>query len=194
LGDNVLFGDELISMLRRVDKKRAGATVFGALVSDPKRYGIAEFNEEYKVVGIEEKPKEPKSDYAIIGLYYLDKTAVGAAKKMKPSSRGELEMCSYQGSDGLLNYYLDKGALYIERFGRGYAWLDTGTPESLGEATEYVRIMEKRMGLKLGCLEEIAFNLGLINLDQLEKLGKNLSKSDYGKYILKCCKMASEKE
>lgn len=192
LGDNILFGDELVSLLQKVSKQKGGACIFGSLVSDPRRYGVVEFDKKQKVKGIEEKPEEPKSNYAITGLYYLDKNAPGFAKKMKPSARGELEICSYQGSDGLLNYYLDKGELYVERFGRGYAWLDTGTPEALGDASDFVKIMERRMGVKLGCIEEIAYNLGLIDLAQLEELGNNLSKSEYGKYILRIVKMAEE--
>lgn len=177
LGDNLFFGEGFIEMLKRAGDNK-GATIFGYYVSDPERFGVVEFDENKKVISLEEKPKEPKSNYAVTGLYFYDNSVVSIAKNLKASPRGETEITD------LNKEYLNKGKLNVELLGRGFAWLDTGTPRSLAEASEYVRIMETRQGLKLGCIEEIAFNQGFISKKELEKIALNIKNSEYGKYLL----------
>jgi glucose-1-phosphate thymidylyltransferase len=178
LGDNLVYGDGLTEMMRRSAARPSGATVFGYRVGDPERYGIVAFDAAGKALSLEEKPKQPRSDWAVIGLYFYDRDVVKMAEKLKPSSRGELEITD------LNNAYLKAGKLTVERLGRGYAWLDTGTHDSLIEASEFVRTLEKRTGQKIGCIEEIAFRQGFIDTAQLLKLAQQLySKSDYGKYL-----------
>jgi glucose-1-phosphate thymidylyltransferase len=154
-----------------------GATVFAYHVQDPERYGVAEFDKENKVLSLEEKPKNPKSNYAVTGLYFYDKDVVAMAKSLKPSARGELEITD------LNRLYLDKQKLNVEIMGRGYAWLDTGSHDSLLEASQFIATLEKRQGLKVSCPEEIAYRRGLINASQLEKLAAPLSKNGYGQYL-----------
>jgi glucose-1-phosphate thymidylyltransferase len=177
LGDNLVYGDGLTEMMRRSAARGDGATVFGYRVGDPERYGVVEFDAAGKALSIEEKPKKPRSDWAVIGLYFYDRDVVTLAEKLKPSARGELEI-----SD-LNKAYLRAGKLHLERLGRGYAWLDTGTHESLIEASEFVRTLEKRTGQKIGCLEEVAFRMGFIDAAQMKRLVELYSKSDYGRYL-----------
>jgi glucose-1-phosphate thymidylyltransferase len=181
LGDNIFYGQGFRELLAKslanvkIDKK---ATVFGYYVNDPERYGVVEFDKQAKVLSIEEKPSIPKSNFAVIGLYFYPNSVVEFAKKVKPSSRGELEITS------LNQIYLDKGELKVELMGRGYAWFDTGTHESLLDASNYIQTIEKRQGLKVACLEEIAFDMGYISKDELLLLAKPLEKNSYGKYLI----------
>jgi glucose-1-phosphate thymidylyltransferase len=178
LGDNLVYGDGLTEMMRRSSARPTGATVFGYRVGDPERYGVVEFDAQGRALSLEEKPKKPRSDWAVIGLYFYDRDVVRMAEKLKPSPRGELEITDLNAA------YLAAGKLTVERLGRGYAWLDTGTHDSLIEASEFVRTLEKRTGQKIGCIEEIAFRQGFIDAKQLLKLAQSLySKSDYGKYL-----------
>lgn len=177
LGDNIFFGQGFSQMLRSADLRDEGATVFGYPVQDPERYGVVELGEGGKVLGIEEKPAKPKSNYAITGLYFYDGKASEYAKTLKPSERGELEITA------LNQVYLDAGQLNVELLGRGFAWLDTGTHDSLIQAGELVRTIEQRQGLRIGCLEEAAYQMGLIDRDQLLVLAAALKKSEYGKYL-----------
>jgi len=177
LGDNIFYGHGLVETLS--EPKDTGATVFAYHVSDPERYGVVEFDDQDKAISIEEKPKKPKSNWAVTGLYFYDQHAPSYAAQLKPSSRGELEITD------LNRIYLEKQALSLVRLGRGFAWLDTGTPQSLLEASEYVHAIERRQGQSIACLEEIAFHAGWINKEQLKTLGKNLSKNSYGLYILR---------
>jgi len=178
LGDNLVYGDGLTEMMQRSAARPTGATVFGYRVGDPERYGVVEFDVQGRALSLEEKPKKPRSDWAVIGLYFYDRDVVKMAEKLKPSPRGELEITDLNAA------YLRAGRLTVERLGRGYAWLDTGTHDSLIEASEFVRTLEKRTGQKIGCVEEIAFRQGFIDAKQLLKLAQLLySKSDYGKYI-----------
>jgi glucose-1-phosphate thymidylyltransferase len=177
LGDNLVYGDGLTEMMRRSAARAEGATIFGYRVVDPERYGVVEVDAEGKALSIEEKPKKPRSDWAVIGLYFYDRDVVKIAETLKPSARGELEITD------LNNAYLRAGKLYLERLGRGYAWLDTGTHESLIEASEFVRTLEKRTGQKIGCLEEVAFRMGFIDAAQMKRLVQLYSKSDYGRYL-----------
>ena len=177
LGDNIFFGQGFSQMLRSADLRDEGATVFGYSVQDPERYGVVELGEGGKVLGIEEKPAKPKSNYAITGLYFYDGKASEYAKTLKPSERGELEITA------LNQVYLDAGQLNVELLGRGFAWLDTGTHDSLIQAGELVRTIEQRQGLRIGCLEEAAYQMGLIDRDQLLVLASALKKSEYGKYL-----------
>ncbi|TBR11149.1 MAG: glucose-1-phosphate thymidylyltransferase [Lysobacter sp.] len=178
LGDNIFHGPGLGAMLRRADARTSGATVFGYWVSDPQRYGVAEFDAEGRVVGLEEKPVAPRSNYAVTGLYFYDGRVSALASSLKPSLRGELEITD------LNRLYLDEGSLHLERLGRGYAWLDTGTHQSLLEASNYIETIEARQGLRVCCPEELAWNNGWISDDDLEKLAAPLAKSGYGKYLL----------
>jgi glucose-1-phosphate thymidylyltransferase len=178
LGDNIFHGGGLLDMLQRADSKEQGATVFGYWVRDPERYGVVEFNDRMQVISIEEKPDHPRSNYAVTGLYFYDARASSFARKLKPSPRGELEITDLNRS------YLDDGSLTLERFGRGTAWLDTGTHESLQQAANFVETIEARQGLKIACPEEIAFLRGWIDVDQLAKLAEPLKKSGYGEYLL----------
>lgn len=179
LGDNIFFGQGLQLLLQSADRRRQGGTVFGYHVADPERYGVVAFDTEGKAQSIIEKPEVPPSDYAVTGLYFLDETASGRAREVKPSARGELEITS------LLETYLHDGSLTVERMGRGYAWLDTGTHASLLDAGNFVRTLEQRQGLQTGCPEEIAFNQGWIDADALRKRAQMFAKNDYGKYLLK---------
>jgi glucose-1-phosphate thymidylyltransferase len=177
LGDNLFFGEGFIEMLKRAVSNN-GATIFGYYVSDPERFGVVEFDKNKKVLSLEEKPKEPKSNYAITGLYFYDNSVINVAKNLKSSPRGETEITD------LNKVYLNSGKLNVELLGRGFAWLDTGTPKSLAEAGEFVRIMETRQGLKLACIEEISFRNGFITKGELEKIALNIKNSEYGKYLL----------
>ncbi len=186
LGDNVFFGEGLSDRLMAADQRSAGGTVFGYRVSDPERYGVVDFDREGRVLSIVEKPENPKSSYAVTGIYFLDATAPGRARKINPSPRGELEITD------LLNSYRSEGALSVEKLGRGYAWLDTGTHESLLEAAEFIRTIEDRQNLKIGCPEEIAFQNGWISADQLRELAKPYLKTQYGKYLARVADEADE--
>ena len=178
LGDNIFYGHGLTELLQRADAREQGATVFGYWVRDPERYGVAEFDGSGKVVGLEEKPAKPKSNYAVTGLYFYDGRASDFAAALKPSPRGELEITD------LNRCYLEDGSLQLEKMGRGYAWLDTGTHESLVEASTYIETIEKRQGLRVCCPEEIAFHNGWIDADQLRALAAPLAKNGYGQYLL----------
>ena len=178
LGDNIFYGHGLTeSMARAVERKR-GATVFGYWVRDPERYGVAEFDGADRVVGLEEKPAKPKSHWAVTGLYFYDERVCDFAASLKPSARGELEITD------LNRCYLDDGSLVLERLGRGYAWLDTGTHESLVEASNYIETIENRQGLKVACPEEIAYQQGWIDAEQVRRLAQPLAKNGYGQYLL----------
>ena len=177
LGDNVFFGEGLSDKLAAADQRTAGGTVFGYRVSDPERYGVVEFDREGRVLSIVEKPESPKSAHAVTGIYFLDADAPHRARRIKPSPRGELEITD------LLNSYRAEGALNVEKLGRGFAWLDTGTHESLLEAAEFIRTIEDRQNLKIGCPEEIAFQNGWIDADQLRELAKPYLKTQYGQYL-----------
>jgi len=179
LGDNIFYGNGLTSMLNRAASLEKGATVFGYPVDDPERYGVVEFDTNGKAISIEEKPAKPKSNFAVVGLYFYDDKVVDLAKNLKPSKRGELEITD------LNRIYLEEGSLNVQVFGRGYTWLDTGTHDSLIEAANFVQIMQKRQGLMISCLEEIAWRLGWISTDHLKKLAGPLVKSEYGKYLIK---------
>src|SRR5690606_21409881 len=185
LGDNIYFGEGFRQILASADARSQGATVFGYQVHDPERYGVLELAPGGKVASIEEKPERPKSNFAITGLYFYDGRASEFAKTLKPSARGELEITA------LNQCYLDEGALNVELLGRGFAWLDTGTHDSLIQAGELVRTLEQRQGLRIGCLEEIAFENGWIDKDQLADLGKRLAKSEYGQYLRRLAAEAS---
>ena len=178
LGDNIFYGHGLTELLQRANARKQGATVFGYWVRDPERYGVANFDASGKVVGLEEKPAKPKSNYAVTGLYFYDGRASDFAASLKPSPRGELEITD------LNRCYLDDGALQLEKLGRGYAWLDTGTHESLVEASTYIETIEKRQGLRVCCPEEIAFHNGWIDAEQLRALARPLAKNGYGQYLL----------
>ncbi|MTI20483.1 glucose-1-phosphate thymidylyltransferase [Fulvivirga sp. RKSG066] len=182
LGDNIFYGYNFSKTLQAASKLESGATVFGYYVNDPQRYGVAEFDKSGKVLSIEEKPENPKSNYAVTGLYFYDNSVVEKAKTIKPSPRGELEITD------LNKLYLDEGSLNVELLGRGMAWLDTGTHQSLLQASNFVASIEERQGLKIACLEEIAFRKKYINKDQLEKLAEPLKKSNYGQYLIKIAK------
>ena len=182
LGDNIFYGQGLSKLLQKavanVQEERA-STVFGYWVSDPERYGVAEFDVNGKVISIEEKPNEPKSNYAVVGLYFYTNDVVQVAQQIKPSPRGELEITTVN------EHYLHQDNLRVELMGRGYAWLDTGTHESLLEAGSFIQTIEKRQGLKIACLEEIAYEMGFIDKTQVVKLANDLSKTGYGQYLLK---------
>ncbi|MCR8635981.1 glucose-1-phosphate thymidylyltransferase RfbA [Paenibacillus radicis (ex Xue et al. 2023)] len=178
LGDNIFYGQGFTTMLKKVVKKKMGATVFGYPVKDPERFGVVTFDEKFKVLSLEEKPLNPKSNYAVTGLYFYDNKVVEYAKSIKPSPRGELEITD------LNNIYLEKGNLQVNLLGRGFAWLDTGTHKSLLEASQFIETIEQRQGLKVACLEEIAYRYGYINKEQLLSLAQSLNKSDYGQYLI----------
>jgi glucose-1-phosphate thymidylyltransferase len=177
LGDNIFYGVGLTERMKRAASRAHGATVFGYFVKDPERYGVAEFDAQGKVIGLEEKPTQPKSNYAVTGLYFYDNRACDFAAELKPSPRGELEITD------LNRCYLDDQSLHLEQLGRGYAWLDTGTHESLMEAGEYIHTIENRQGLKVCCPEEIAYVNGWIDAEQLLKLAAPLAKTGYGQYL-----------
>jgi glucose-1-phosphate thymidylyltransferase len=178
LGDNVFFGQGLTQFLRRADQCTEGATVFGYRVNDPERFGVVEFDADMKVRSVEEKPARPRSNYAITGLYFYDSKVVEIARAVKPSARGELEITSVNQA------YLEMDALNVELLGRGFAWLDTGTHESLLEASQFVHMMEARQGWKVACLEEIAFRQGWLDRDSLLAAGQAMQKNNYGKYLI----------
>ena len=182
LGDNIFYGQGFSPMLYAAAARKQGATVFGYQVKDPERFGVVEFDENKRAVTIEEKPLKPKSNYAVTGLYFYDNDVVEMAKKVKPSSRGELEITSINQA------YLERGDLNVELLGRGFAWLDTGTHESLLEAAHFVETIEKRQGYKVACLEEIAFYNGWLSAADLQRIGQLLSKSSYGQYLLSLAK------
>lgn len=182
LGDNVYYGHDLPKELEQAVTKTEGATVFAYHVKDPERYGVVEFDELGKAISLEEKPKKPKSNYAVTGLYFFDNKVVKMAKSLKPSERGELEITDIN------RLYLENGELSVAIMGRGYAWLDTGTHESLIEAGNFIQTIESRQGLKVSCPEEIAYRMRFIDKEQLKKLAKPLSKNEYGKYLLNLAK------
>ena len=179
LGDNIFYGHGITEMLVDAAASESGATVFGYYVNDPERYGAVEFDEKRNVLSIEEKPKQPKSNYAVVGLYFYDNEVVSIAKSIKPSARGELEITEVN------NQYLKKGKLKVKIMGRGFAWLDTGTHESMIEAALFVKAIEDRQGLKISCIEEIAHAKGYINDARLREIAEPLRKSGYGEYLLK---------
>lgn len=179
LGDNIYYGHDLPRLLKNAYDKESGASVFAYHVNDPERYGVVEFDSTKTAISIEEKPLQPKSNYAVTGLYFYDNSVIDIAANLKPSPRGELEITD------LNKIYLSEGKLSVEIMGRGYAWFDTGTHESLLEASQFVSTIEKRQGLKIACIEEIAFNKGWISAEQLEEQAKQLSKNGYGRYLLR---------
>jgi glucose-1-phosphate thymidylyltransferase len=182
LGDNVFYGQNFPNMLLRAKAKNSGATVFGYPVNDPTAFGVVEFNEQGKVISIEEKPEHPKSNYAVPGIYFYDNKVVKYAKEIEPSARGEYEISSIN------SLYLENGELDVVLLGRGMAWLDTGTPDGLLKAAEFVQTIQSMQGLYVSCIEEIAWRKGYITSEQLEKLGKELEKTDYGQYLLNLAK------
>ncbi len=179
LGDNIFYGHDLAGLLQSATARTTGATVFAYAVNDPERYGVVEFDATGKAISLEEKPKAPKSRYAVTGLYFYDANVVEMAKQVKPSARGELEITD------LNRMYLERGALDVQTMGRGYAWLDTGTHESMLEASQFIHTIENRQGLKVACPEEIAWRSGWIDDAQLEQLAQPLAKSGYGQYLLR---------
>lgn len=178
LGDNIFFGHGFAEIVQRCARLTKGGIIFGYLVKDPERYGVVEFDSNKNVINIEEKPKKPKSRYAVPGLYFFDNEVVRIAESIKPSSRGELEITDIN------NWYLRQGRLKVELLGRGFCWLDTGTHESLQQAASYVQAVQERQGLKIACLEEIAYRLGYIDRDQVERMAKSMLKNQYGQYLM----------
>ena len=179
LGDNIYYGAGLSNLVQSASKKEKGATVFGYHVNDPERFGVVEFDDQMHVLSIEEKPKKPKSNYAITGLYFFDNDVINIAKNIAPSPRGELEITDINKE------YLRQNKLDVKLMGRGYAWLDTGTHDSMLEASNFIATIEKRQNLKVACIEEIAYRMGYIDIEQLVKLAQPLKKNDYGKYLLR---------
>lgn len=177
LGDNIFYGHDFGDSLKECTDPRGGV-IFAYQVADPERYGVVEFDESFKAISVEEKPEEPKSNYAIVGLYFYDNSVIEVAKSIEPSERGELEITTIN------EVYLNQGALKVQIMDRGSAWLDTGTFESMNDASEYIQVIEKRTGLKIGCPEEVAYHEGFIDNNQLHSLAEELTKSGYGKYLL----------
>jgi len=177
LGDNIFFGHGFSKIVQRCSKLTNGGIIFGYLVRDPERYGVVEFNDRQQVIGIEEKPKKPKSRYAVPGLYFFDNAVVDVAAAIKPSDRGELEITDVN------KHYLEQGKLTVELLGRGFCWLDTGTHESLQQASSYVQAVQDRQGLKIACLEEISYRLGYIDKEQVERFATLMKKNQYGQYL-----------
>ena len=178
LGDNIFYGQGFTPMLKQAIAREKGATVFGYQVKDPERFGVVEFDQNKCAISLEEKPKHPKSNFAVTGLYFYDNDVIQIAKQVKPSDRGELEITTVN------QMYLERGDLNVELLGRGFAWLDTGTHESLLEAAQFVETIEKRQGYKVACLEEIAFNNGWLSAEQVLEIGHSMSKNDYGQYLI----------
>ncbi|MBQ6544321.1 MAG: glucose-1-phosphate thymidylyltransferase, partial [Lachnospiraceae bacterium] len=178
LGDNIFYGQSFSKVLREADARKKGATIFGYYVKDPREYGVVEFDENGKAVSIEEKPAQPKSNYAVPGLYFYDNDVVEIAKNIRPSARGELEITSVN------NVYLSRGDLYVETLGRGFAWLDTGSHDMLLDAADFVAAFQKRQGLYISCIEEIAYKRGFIDREQLVALAQPLLKTAYGQYLV----------
>jgi glucose-1-phosphate thymidylyltransferase len=185
LGDNVFYADHLTQSLRKASEQPDGATVFAYHVRDPERYGVVVLDENEKAISIEEKPENPKSNFAVTGLYFYDEEVVDIAKSLKPSPRGELEITDVN------RIYMERGQLSVEVWGRGTAWLDTGTHESLVEASQFVSVLEARQGLKIACLEEIVYRLGYIDANQVMELAKPMAKSSYGSYLIRMVKRDS---
>jgi glucose-1-phosphate thymidylyltransferase len=177
LGDNIYYGSGMSKLLQNANQQDSGATVFAYHVTDPERFGVVEFDKTGKAISIEEKPKQPKSNFAVTGLYFYDNQVIDIAKSMKPSHRGELEITTVNET------YLNMGQLRVETMGRGYAWLDTGTHESLLEASNFIQTIEKLQSLKVACLEEIAYRMGYLTAEQVEKLAQPMSKNNYGQYL-----------
>ncbi len=182
LGDNIFYGHGLTDKLHHAASGKEGATVFGYWVKDPERYGIVSFDKTGKPTAIEEKPKQPKSNWAVTGLYFYDNNVIDIAASLKPSARGELEITDVN------RVYLERGNLQVEKLGRGFAWLDTGTHESLLEASAYIETIEKRQGLKIACIEEIAYRMGYIDAAQVQKIAQPMQKNGYGRYLLEMLK------
>jgi len=178
LGDNIFFGHGFADIVQRCSRLKEGGIIFGYLVRDPERYGVVEFDDKRRVIGIEEKPKHPKSRYAVPGLYFFDSQVCDVAASIEPSARGELEITDVN------LHYLRQGKLEVELLGRGFCWLDTGTHESLQQASSYVQAVQERQGLKIACLEEIAYRLGYISREQVEKMARDMQKNQYGQYLL----------
>ena len=178
LGDNIFYGQGFTPMLKQAVARAKGATVFGYQVKDPERFGVVEFDEQKRAISLEEKPKQPKSNFAVTGLYFYDNDVIQIAKQVKPSERGELEITTVN------QMYLERGDLNVELLGRGFAWLDTGTHASLLEAAQFVETIEKRQGYKVACLEEIALNNGWLSKEQVLDIGQSMSKNDYGQYLI----------
>lgn len=178
LGDNIFYGQGFTPMLKEAVSRPKGATVFGYQVKDPERFGVVEFDEHKRAVSLEEKPKQPKSNFAVTGLYFYDNDVIQIAKSVKPSERGELEITTVN------QMYLERGDLRVELLGRGFAWLDTGTHESLLQAAQFVETIEKRQGYKVACLEEIALNNGWLTKEQVLEIGQSMNKNDYGQYLI----------
>jgi glucose-1-phosphate thymidylyltransferase len=178
LGDNIFYGPNLSKILQNAVKLKEGGIIFGYLVKDPQRYGVVDFDSDGNVIGIEEKPKKPKSNYAVPGLYFYDNTVIEIAKSLRPSDRSELEITDVNLA------YLHQKKLKVELLGRGYAWLDTGTHEALQQAASYVQAIQERQGLKIACIEELAYRLGYIDADQLANLAQDMTQNDYGQYLL----------
>ncbi len=182
LGDNVFYGQDMTRILNRAKARESGATIFGYPVKDARAFGVVEFDKDHKVIGIEEKPEHPKSNYAVPGLYFYDNRVVEIAKNVKPSARGEIEITAVN------NAYLEMGELNVELMGRGMAWLDTGTPDGMLQAAEYVEAVQSRQGFYISCIEEIAWRRGFINDEQLEAIGESLKMTEYGQYLLSLVK------